>query len=162
MSPRCGSKRPKPGRDRVKITHLKQTFVEEVPKQRPLSMSVIYFVMLNLLLYLKKKKKKKRAKTTSAYKGVLKFFGLNQLLWAHACAHVRARAHTHTHTHTHTHPRACACRSGIFEMFNIRRGHFGVFNSQRHVPLTALLYSLYWPWGPLSSLESTPVSMVMI
>ena len=38
-------------------------------------------------------------------------------------------------------------------------GHFGVFDSQCIFPLTALLYSLYWPWDPLSSLESTPVSI---
>ena len=27
------------------------------------------------------------------------------------------------------------------------------------LPLTSLLCSLYWPWDPLSSLESTPVSI---
>ena len=46
-----------------------------------------------------------------------------------------------------------------FSIFNILGGHFGVFDSQRHFPLTAVLYSLYLPWEPLSSLESTPVSI---
>ena len=34
-------------------------------------------------------------------------------------------------------------------------------HSQRHFPPTALLYSLYWPWDPLSSSESTPVSILV-
>ena len=51
-----------------------------------------------------------------------------------------------------------ACRGGYFEVFDIRGGHFGVFDSQRH-SLASLLSSLYWPWDPLSSLESTPVSI---
>ena len=43
-------------------------------------------------------------------------------------------------------------------MFDIRGGHFRVFDSVIF-PLTSLLSSLYWPWDPLSSLESTPVSI---
>ena len=55
-----------------------------------------------------------------------------------------------------------ACRGGYFEMFDDLGGHFGVFDSQHHFPsyfLSDLLSSLYWPWNPLSSLESTPVSI---
>ena len=101
--------------------------------------------------------------------------------WTH-CTRACPRARTHTHTHTHTH--ACtragvtrifllfifflcmcgcesvrACRGGYFEMFDILGAHFGVFNSQRHFPSSFFLSSLYWPWDPLSSLESTPVSI---
>ena len=55
-----------------------------------------------------------------------------------------------------------ACRGGYFEMLDDLGGHFGVFNSQRHFPsYFSLIFfpSLYWPWDPLSSLESTPVSI---
>ena len=38
-------------------------------------------------------------------------------------------------------------------------GHFGVFDSQRHFPSYFSSSSLYWPRDPLSSLESTPVSI---
>ena len=54
----------------------------------------------------------------------------------HGHKRARVRAYTHTHTHTHTY-------STVSVIF----------------PLTSLLSSLYWPWDPLSSLESTPVSI---
>ena len=93
--------------------------------------------------------------------------------WVQCLGHHRIRTLTHTHTHTHTHTRtharahtrthtltlAHACRGGYFEMFNILGGHFRVFDGQRNFPLTSLLYSLYWPWNPLSSLESILVSI---
>ena len=47
----------------------------------------------------------------------------------------------------------------LFWSVQLLGGHFRVFDSQRHFSLTALLYSLYWPWDPLPSLESTPVSI---
>ena len=52
-----------------------------------------------------------------------------------------------------------ACRGGYFEMFDVLGGHFGVFDSQRHFPSYFSSSSLYWPWDPLSSLESAPVSI---
>ena len=50
-------------------------------------------------------------------------------------------------------------RGGYFEMFNILDGYsecstFGVI-----FPLIPLLCSLYLPWDPLPSLESTPVAI---
>ena len=52
-----------------------------------------------------------------------------------------------------------ACRGGYFEMFNVLGGHFEYSTVSVIFPLTSLLSSLYWPWDPLSSLESTPVSI---
>ena len=36
-------------------------------------------------------------------------------------------------------------------------GQTEVFDSQRHFTFPLLLYCLYWPWDPVSSLQSTPV-----
>ena len=57
-----------------------------------------------------------------------------------------------------------ACRGGYFEMFDDLGGHFGVQCVRQSASfslllLSDLLSSLYWPWDPLSSLESTPVSI---
>ena len=50
-----------------------------------------------------------------------------------------------------------ACRGGYFEMFNFLAG-ISEYSTVSVISIfTALLYSLYWPWDPLSSLESTPV-----
>ena len=51
-----------------------------------------------------------------------------------------------------------ACRGGYFEMFDVLGSHFGEFYCQRQFP-SSLLSSLYCRWDPLSSLESTPVSI---
>ena len=52
-----------------------------------------------------------------------------------------------------------ACRGGYFEMFDVLGGHFEYSTGSVIFPLTSFLSSLYWPWDPLSSLESTPVSI---
>ena len=55
-----------------------------------------------------------------------------------------------------------ACRSGYFEMFDHLGGHFEVFDRQRHFPsyFSLIIFPLcIGPWDPLSSLESTPVSI---
>ena len=57
-----------------------------------------------------------------------------------------------------------ACRGDYFEVFDIRGGHFGVFDSQRHFPscFSSFLSVLaLGPTVPLSSLESTPVSILV-
>ena len=67
--------------------------------------------------------------------------------------YTRARMYARTHTHMR------ACRGGYFEMFNVLGGHFKYSTVSVVFPLASLLSSLYWPWDPLSSLESTPVSI---
>ena len=47
-------------------------------------------------------------------------------------------------------------------MFNVLGGHFKYSTVSVVFPLASLLSSLYWPWDPLSSLESTPVSIYVL
>ena len=61
----------------------------------------------------------------------------------HAYSHrTKSTCRHNTHTHTHTHTRSIR-QSASFSL----------------LLLSDLLSSLYWPWDPLSSLESTPVSI---
>ena len=83
-----------------------------------------------------------------------------------------APAHTHTHTHTHTHfvclysscARAGMTQCALFVAVILKCSTFLAVISEYSTvsvifPLTSLLSSLYWPWDPLSPLESTPVSI---
>ena len=82
--------------------------------------------------------------------------------------------HTHTHTHTHTQAfffclyssclRACVTQCALVVVVILKCSTFLVVILEYSTvsiifPLTSLLSSLYWPWDPLSSLESTPVSI---
>ena len=54
---------------------------------------------------------------------------------------------------------ARAYRGSYFKGSGSLGGHFEVFDSQRHFPFPLVCSYLYWPWDPLSPLESTPVSI---
>ena len=45
-------------------------------------------------------------------------------------------------------------------IISVMHGHFIKYaNTHTHTPIHPLLCYLHWPWDPLSSLESTPVSI---
>ena len=75
-----------------------------------------------------------------------------------------ARARAHTHTHISSCVRAGMTQFALVVAVILKCSTFVAVISEYSTvgvvfPLASLLSSLYWPWDPLSSLESTPVSI---